>query len=177
MPPAAIPPNADIATTDIRASPYAVQARSSGDARPPVEVSGHARSKISNNGIQYTPVDSIATVVTPHWLSQSANFSKSSVNVAKTRTGLPAQSGGTATYISRAPTSTPPALGSKTGLSSKDIPLRFFPFCATAFSFPFWQQPGHALSYILSIGIDPRFARTVTTVWCMKPGAILLIGL
>jgi hypothetical protein len=45
-------------------------------------------SRISNSGIQYTPVDSSATVVTPHCSSQSVKRSRSSVKVANTRTGF-----------------------------------------------------------------------------------------
>ena len=66
-------------------------------------------SRISNSGIQYTPVDSRATVVTPHCSSQSVKRSRSSVKVANTRTGLSSRSGGTATNISSAPTSIPAA--------------------------------------------------------------------
>ena len=80
-------------------------------------------SRISNSGIQYTPVDSRATVVTPHCSSQSVKRSRSSVKVANTRTGLSSRPGGTATNISRAPTSIPAAFGSNTGRSSKHIPL------------------------------------------------------
>jgi hypothetical protein len=70
-----------------------------------------------------TPVDSRATVVTPHCTSQSAKRSRSSVKVVNTRTGCSSRPGGTATHISRAPTSIPAALGSNTGRSSKHIPL------------------------------------------------------
>lgn len=44
-------------------------------------------SNSSNNGIQYTPVDSIATVVTPQVTSQSANRRESSVKLGNSRTG------------------------------------------------------------------------------------------
>src|SRR5260370_30353718 len=50
-------------------------------------------SRISNSGIQYTPVDSSATVVTPHCSSQSVKRSRSSVKVANTRTGFSSRPG------------------------------------------------------------------------------------
>jgi hypothetical protein len=81
-------------------------------------------SRISNRGIQYTPVDSSATVVTPHGSSPSVKRSRSSGKVANTRTGFSSRPGGTATNISRAPTSTPAAFGSHTGRSSKPMGLR-----------------------------------------------------
>jgi hypothetical protein len=54
-------------------------------------------SRISKSGIQYTPVASSATVVTPHCSSQSVKRSRSSVKVANTRTGFSSRPGGTAT--------------------------------------------------------------------------------
>ena len=68
-------------------------------------------SRISNNGIQYTPVDSIATVSTPLALSQSANCSRSAVKLGNSRTGSSSRSGGTATKCEALPMSIPAALG------------------------------------------------------------------
>ena len=54
-------------------------------------------SSNSNKGIQYTPVDSIATVSTPQASSQSARVLRSVVKLANSRTGSSSRSGGTAT--------------------------------------------------------------------------------
>src|SRR5262249_49840988 len=54
-------------------------------------------SSDSNRGIQKTPVDSRATVVTPQALSQSAKASRSAVYAAKRRTGRGSEPSGTAT--------------------------------------------------------------------------------
>jgi len=59
--------------------------------------------------IQYTPVDSIATVLMPQDLSQSASEYRSCVKVGNERTFSLARSAGTATKISVAPTSMPAA--------------------------------------------------------------------
>ena len=56
-----------------------------------------ARSSTSNTGIQYTPVDSIATSRTPHADSHAAIASRSSVNEPKLRTGSSNRDGSTAT--------------------------------------------------------------------------------
>ena len=80
-------------------------------------------ARISNRGIQYPPVDSRATVVTPQCSSPSLKRSRSSGKVANPRTGFSSRPGGTATNISPAPTSIPAAFGSNTGRSSKPIPL------------------------------------------------------
>src|SRR5262249_51498318 len=65
-------------------------------------------SKIWQTGIQYTPVDSMATVSMPQWFNQSASSCRSAVKVANFRTGsgsrLP-----TSTQISLPPTSIPAA--------------------------------------------------------------------
>ena len=55
------------------------------------------RSSTSNTGIQYTPVDSIATTSTPHDRSHAAIASRSRVNVPKLRTGSSNRSASTAT--------------------------------------------------------------------------------
>ena len=54
-------------------------------------------SRISKTGIQYTPVDSIATVVMPTAVSQSANWWRSLLKVRKVRTGRSSRSLDTAT--------------------------------------------------------------------------------
>src|SRR5262249_31314830 len=80
------------------------------------------RSSNSNRAIQYTPVASMAMVVTPQANSQSASCSRSGVQVPKARTlagkfagwslGLPgARHAGTQTQCSRACTSMPAACG------------------------------------------------------------------
>lgn len=59
--------------------------------------SSPARSSTSNAGIQYTPVDSIATSRTPHESSHSAIASRSAVNVPNLRTGSSKRAPSTAT--------------------------------------------------------------------------------
>ena len=54
-------------------------------------------SSTSYTGIQYTPVDSNATVSTPHASSQSAIAFKSSVIAPNSRTDSSTRCGGTAT--------------------------------------------------------------------------------
>ena len=56
-----------------------------------------ARSRISNTGVQYTPVDSSATSRTPHAVNHRAIASRSSVNVPKLRTGSSNRVASTAT--------------------------------------------------------------------------------
>ena len=66
-------------------------------------------SSTPNSGIQYTPVDSMTTVSTPHWASQSARRYRSAVKASNSRTGCSARSAGTATKWLVAPTSMPAA--------------------------------------------------------------------
>jgi hypothetical protein len=61
--------------------------------------------------IQYTPVDSIATVSTPHASSQSAKQLRSVVKLENSRTGSSSRSGGAATKWEALPMSMPAALG------------------------------------------------------------------
>ena len=68
-------------------------------------------SRISYTGIQYTPVDSIATVSTPQAVNQSARACRSGVKVPNLRTGSAVRSGATAAQISSLPISRPAALG------------------------------------------------------------------
>ena len=68
-------------------------------------------SSNSNKGIQYTPVDSIATVSTPQASSQSAKALRSTVKLGNSRTGSSSRSGGTATKWDALPMSMPAALG------------------------------------------------------------------
>jgi hypothetical protein len=68
-------------------------------------------SSNSNRGIQYTPVDSIATVSTPQRLNQSAMASRSSVKLGNSRTGCSSRSAGTAAKCEAQPTSMPAAFG------------------------------------------------------------------
>src|SRR6516162_2049054 len=66
---------------------------------------------MSYTGIQYTPVASIATLMTPHATSQSARRTRSPVKVRKDCTGQGSRSGGTATKCSADPQSMPATLG------------------------------------------------------------------
>ena len=68
-------------------------------------------SNTPNSGIQYTPVDSIATVSTPQLVSQPASLYRSEVNALNSWTGRSSRSGGTATKWLSAPTSIPAAFG------------------------------------------------------------------
>src|SRR6266446_7148020 len=70
--------------------------------------------RISNTGIQYTPVDCITTLWIPCPLSQSAIVSISSVKQSKLRTGLASFSGLMATQCSLPPMSMPAACGCTT---------------------------------------------------------------
>ena len=65
-----------------------------------------------NSGIQYTPVDSMTTVSTPHSVNQSARRYRSAVKASNSRTGCSARSAGTATKWLVAPRQCPPRSGS-----------------------------------------------------------------
>lgn len=60
-------------------------------------ISNPRRSNNSYNAIQYTPVDSIATIFTPHSCSQSASACSSRVYTPKRLTDCAAASLGAAT--------------------------------------------------------------------------------
>src|ERR1700680_2539265 len=79
-------------------------------------------SRSSNNGIQYTPVDSMATVSTPQALSQSASALRSIVKLGNSRTGASSRSGGTATKWDPLPISIPAALGWVIVSAARDLP-------------------------------------------------------
>ena len=79
-------------------------------------------SRISYTGIQYTPVDSMATVSTPQAVNQSAKACRSGVKVPNLRTGSAVRSGGTAAQISSLPMSRPAALGWITFRPSQVLP-------------------------------------------------------
>jgi hypothetical protein len=67
-------------------------------------------SSSSNKAIQYTPLDSIATVSTLQAWSQSARALRSTVKLGNSRTGSSSRSGGTATKCEALPMSMPAAL-------------------------------------------------------------------
>src|SRR5271170_3131676 len=130
---------------------------------------------MSNTGIQYTPVDSMATLVMPHLPSQSAMRSKSSVKVSKLRTGCASRSAGTATYTFVAPTSRPAALGSicPTMGRVRDAPLLVFRFILPLFCAPFGQvaNQGNLPNGIAAVANNVAFYHD------HKPGARLGYGL
>src|SRR5579863_107170 len=92
-------------------------------------------SKTWNSGIQYTLVDSMATVFTPHCLSQSAKAYRSCVKLGNERTFSAARSHGTAKKISVAPISIPAASGRITGNMALFALVSFLRFLAIVFSF------------------------------------------
>lgn len=127
-------------------------------------------------GLQYTPVDSMATVRIRHCCSQSASAFRSSVKLAKERTGSVSRSGGTATYISVGPISLPAA----SAFSAGSPTVAFLLFLLRAISPSAMRLPGPAVRVVdsctLPNGIDSRaFAGSsiVTTVLTTQLGATL----
>src|ERR1700692_1570466 len=93
---------------------------------------------------------------------------KSSVNVSNTRTEHSSRSGGTATKISRAPISMPPALGSRHGRFSTDIPFRFFRLPNAAVVFGLRVFPCLLLSDISALLLasgSGQIAQQKSTLW------------
>ena len=74
-------------------------------------VSARASRVVGSGGLQYTPVDSSATVSRPHASSQSAIAFKSPVMAPNSRTGSSAARRGTATQWLDAPVSANCKLG------------------------------------------------------------------
>src|SRR5712691_13215171 len=107
-------------------------------------------------------------VVTPQAFSHRAIACKSSVNVSNSRTGRSSRSGGTATKISRAPISMPPALGSRHGRSATHIPFRFFRRPNWAWVFGLRVFPCFLLLDTYSAPLAPgsgQIAQTKGTLW------------
>ena len=137
----------------------------------------------------------MATVVMPQLTSHLAIASRSSVNVANTRTGFSSRSGGTATKISLAPISIPPAFGSKSGRPSRHIPFRLRPrlpllalalssasgacFCCSDIYLSLSTQAtakSRKGKHSFNRNQPGMLPQTVTTVWRTKLGTTLLIG-
>src|ERR1700674_217977 len=126
-------------------------------------------SSNSNKGIQYTPVDSIATVSTPQALSQSARALRSTVKLGNSRTGSSSRSGGTATKWEPLPMSMPAALGCVIVSATRDLPglrlmlgLRWAKACSIV-SYEDGAASGTSLAHSLKRDIDPA-AYAVTSI-------------
>jgi hypothetical protein len=114
-----------IAATGIRASPCADPVRSSCHGHPPNTASPRvvpAHRKPESSILPCPPSLPWCRHNSP--ATHLAIASRSSVNVENTRTGFSSRSAGTATKISLAPISMPPAFGSSSGRSSRHIPFR-----------------------------------------------------
>src|SRR5258707_10229996 len=83
-------------------------------------------SRSSKIGIQYTLVDSITTVSTPHSLNQFTSRCRSVVKVPKLRTGSGVQSALTAAMCIVAPTSMAAAFGWTIGIVRSTLDLVLF---------------------------------------------------
>ena len=128
------------------------------------------RSSSSNNAIQYTPVDSMATVSTAQASSQSARRSRSAVKLGNWRTGSSSRSGGTATKCEALPISIPAALGWVrvracrvfTGLGIT-LRLRLAMACSII-AVGMWCRIGYVVLLTLSNGISTRRLRTAKPI-------------
>ena len=129
-----------------------------------------ARLQQLEQGIQYTPVDSIATVSTPQASSQSARALRSTVKLGNSRTGSSSRSGGTATKWDALPMSMPAALGWVIVSAARDLPglrltlrLRWAMACSII-RCGMWRRIGYVVLLTLSNGISTRRLTTVEPI-------------
>src|SRR6202043_3901829 len=87
-------------------------------------------SRSSKIGIQYTLVDSITTVSTPHSLNQFTSRCRSVVKVPKLRTGSGVRSALTAAMCLVAPTSIGAAFGRTPDIVPRPLSVAFFALLA-----------------------------------------------